>query len=125
MTVMTRALPRIPQAALAKMLALAMLFAQAPPVPMAVPIAPWLELYSAADICRNAPSQPGVPPQKCDACCWGHCHSSAPALPPGGVFLILIGAWVWRKTVTPMVRVGDKRILDAPLPRGPPPAIAH
>lgn len=109
------------------MLALTMLLAQAVPVPMIPPAQALFALYGVGGICSNSPdnrSPAGQPAQKCDSCCWGHCSSSAAALPATSPLLHPPGAWNRRTSVSPTARLGDRRILDAAFPRGPPSARA-
>jgi len=107
--------------ALAKLLALTLLLAQAVPVPMTPPAEAVLALYGINDLCRSgAPA--GQPAQKCDACCWGHCNASAPALRPESPTVLSPVAWTLRSPVSPTARNGDRRILDAAQARGPPDA---
>ncbi|HVI49633.1 MAG TPA: hypothetical protein VM661_00320 [Candidatus Sulfotelmatobacter sp.] len=108
---------------LAKMLALAVLFAQAIPAPMIPPNQALFEIYGASAICatatpgRNPASQPA---QRCDACCWGQCTPTAAAIPGAAPLLHPPVAWNLRGTASPAARSGDRRILNAAQPRGPP-----
>lgn len=114
--------------ALAKMLALAMLFAQALPVPMISPDQALFELYGIGGICSGGNRSPtGWPAQKCDACCWGHCAHSGAALPAQTPRLPLPSAWSQYCAASPTARVGDRRILTMAQARAPPsrPNICH